>query len=158
MYLEKLKLAELRSVYRPKLSATKFLNAEYFSDYSSFARYQDIPEKYFIKGCETYFFISHRWESPINPDPTGRQFRRFKSYFDKLPQPAREPFGFWYDFSCIPQKDSNGLRTKEEELEFAGALKILHLLATLSHTVILFTGDYLDRSWCWLQNDTAAYA
>ena len=146
---ESRKLAELRSMYQPKLSQTKFLRAAYFTDHSKFHRYQDIPETYFIKGPKSYYFLSHRWEdSPKQPDPTGRQFRRFKDYLDKLPPDTREASGFWYDFSCIPQADANGNRTDQEEQEFAAALKVLHIIATLSHTVILFTEGYLDRSWC----------
>jgi hypothetical protein len=143
------KLAELRSMYQPQLVEIKFLKAAYFSDHSHFHRHQDIPEKYFIKGPKSYFFLSHRWEdSPRQADPAGRQFRRFKTYLDKLPPDIRDTSGFWYDFSCIPQADASGHRTEQEEREFANALKVLHILATLSHTVILFTEGHLDRSWC----------
>jgi len=146
---EKRKLAELRLLYQPKLAQTKFLNAAYFSDHSRFHRYQDIPDTYFVKGPETYFFLSHRWEdSPKQPDPTGRQFEQFKRYLKKLPPHERARAGFWYDFSCIPQVDARGYRTDQEEQEFAAALKVLHILTTLSHTVILFTDGHLDRSWC----------
>src|SRR5262245_26756313 len=68
---ESQKLAELRSMYQPKLVETKFLRATYFSDHSRFDRYQDIPATYFIKGPSSCYFVSHRWEdSPRQPDPT----------------------------------------------------------------------------------------
>ena len=145
---ESAKLAELRSLYKPQLQSTKFLNAAYFADHPHFARHQDIPAKYFVSGCDTYYFISHRWQTPSDPDPEGRQCNRFKAYFEKLPWATRVASGFFYDFSCIPQKDQHGVRTAKEELVFAGALKVLHILATLSHTVILFADGILDRSWC----------
>lgn len=145
---ENFKRDELRKLYHPKIFQTKFLKASYFTDYSCFSKYQNIPEEYFIKGPHLSYFLSHRWETPAHPDPNTRQFKRFKEFLSTLSPDIKETAGFWYDYSCIPQADSNGSRTTEEEIEFAEGLKVLHILSTLSHTVILFNDGYLDRSWC----------
>jgi hypothetical protein len=148
LQFERLKLNELRSVYADKLSEIKFLKGTYITDFSRFERHQEIPSEYFVKGPTRFYFISHRWESSKDPDPSGRQFNCFKAYFDRLPRQTRELSGFWYDYSCIPQMDAAGKRSPEEEASFADALKAIHLLTTLSHTVVLFTRGYLDRTWC----------
>src|SRR6266850_2606245 len=79
------KTGDVKEIYRKNLREVKFLRADYFSDYSRFARNQEIPERYLVHGCSDFFFISHRWEDPREPDPEGRQFSLFKTLFEKLP-------------------------------------------------------------------------
>lgn len=145
---ERLALDRLRELYRPKVAHVQFLRASYFDEQSGFIRHQDVPPHYFSTGNSQYCLVSHRWETPQHPDPSGRQFRRLKKYVQSLPLELRNNWGFWIDFSCIPQADSQGVRTATEELAFAEALKVIHVLTTLSHTAVLFTSGHLDRSWC----------
>ena len=145
---EILKIEELKEMYLEDLRDVKFLSAAYFQDHQAFVRNQDIPEHYFVRGCKVFLFISHRWETQVHPDPSGRQFEAFKVYQQSFPMPEREGIGYWYDFSCCPQPDSNGYRNPGEEAEFARLLRVMHLLTALSLTVVLYAPDYLGRSWC----------
>ena len=145
---ERFTLDRLRELYRPKLTSTKFLKAAYFREQSAFHRHQDIPSRYFSTGNTHYCLASHHWETLAHPDPTGRQFRKLQKYVQDLPAELSSTWGFWVDYCCIPQCDVNGHRTAAEEHVFAEALKTIHVLTTLSHTAILFTSGYLDRSWC----------
>jgi len=143
-----LKLEELKEIYLPQLGNVKFLSAAYFDDHHSFQRYQDIPERYFIKGCNNFYFLSHEWETIFDPDPSGKQFKRFKAYLAKSEIEDVPRTGYWYDFSCSPQRDTDGNRTPEEEIEFTSILKIMHILTTLSLVVVIYSENYLSRTWC----------
>jgi hypothetical protein len=144
------KLAELRSIYRPQLEKARFLSSRYFRENSRMIRHQEIDPRFFVKDCTEYVFISHRWESSLDPDPTGSQFATLRSRYETLDD---ETTGFWYDYSSVSQKNSRGERDTAEQKHFEETLKIIHLLAALSYTTILYEPGYLDRTWCcweWL--------
>ncbi|WP_454803737.1 hypothetical protein [Mucilaginibacter phyllosphaerae] len=143
-----LKIEELKDMYLPQLQQVKFLKAAYFDDHVAFNRYQDISDNYFLTGCEVFFFLSHQWETVIHPDPNGTQFQKVKKYLAKSPREENEVIGYWYDFSCSPQRDADGKRTLEEESEFVALLKIMHVLTALSLVVVIYSDGYLNRSWC----------
>ncbi len=147
---ERLKLDELHNIYKKNLETVKFLNLAYFENYSSFVRYQELPEKCFITDCSNYLFVSHRWETPINPDPQKRQFNTIKNYV-KTYASGKKNYGVWYDFSCIPQRNKQGKRSAKEKAEFEKTLSVMHLLPLFSDTIILFYSDYMSRAWCFME-------
>src|SRR5690242_7592427 len=63
-------------------------------------------------------FITHRWDAPEHPDPTGWQLRAIRelglhhNFQDKRPC-------FWFDYMSLPQKP----RSSEEQRIFAQGLK-----------------------------------
>ncbi|MEV1174259.1 hypothetical protein [Nonomuraea sp. NPDC049784] len=78
-------------------------------------------------------FISHRWETTDDPDPTGGQLNRLKELRDCF---------FIYDYSSFPQLP----RTAEEEAEFH---RILQSMDELVRNVVVLDGPgYLTRGWC----------
>ncbi|MFE3450267.1 hypothetical protein ACFXJ8_15150 [Nonomuraea sp. NPDC059194] len=78
-------------------------------------------------------FISHRWETIDDPDPTGGQLNRLKELRDCF---------FIYDYSSFPQLP----RTAEEEAEFH---RILQSMDELIRNVVILDGPgYLTRGWC----------
>jgi hypothetical protein len=143
----------ISKMYKNALSDVKCLKLQYFDECSEFTRFQDIPKEFFISTNAVNYFVSHQWESINHPDPTKRQFNRLRRYFENTPKTERESTGVWYDYSCIPQRDTNGERSSNEEKEFQSQLKLMHLLPMTMPTVIMCDEDYLDRSWCcfeWL--------
>ncbi len=147
------KVAELSVIYLPNLvmSDIKFLRGQYFIDNNGFNRFQEIPGKYFFNDCQNYYFISHRWLTSTHPDPNGEQFRFIKTHFDKLKDEVQQSWGFWYDYSCLPQKGNSGILLKEEESKFQSALKIMHLLPMLSSNIMIFDYEFLNRTWCSME-------
>jgi hypothetical protein len=78
-------------------------------------------------------FISHRWETRDDPDPTGGQLERLKELRDCF---------FIYDYSSFPQLP----RTAEEEVQFH---QILQSMDELIRNVVILDGPgYLTRGWC----------
>ncbi|MEV4064687.1 hypothetical protein [Nonomuraea dietziae] len=78
-------------------------------------------------------FISHRWELPDDPDPTGGQLDRLKELRDCF---------LIYDYSSFPQLP----RTPAEEVEFHQILRSMDKL--IRNVVILDGPGYLTRGWC----------
>ena len=83
--------------------------------------------------------------------PKGEQFRFIKTYFDKLKPEVQKSWGFWYDYSCLPQKNNLGVLSAEEESKFQSALKMMHLLPMLSSTIMILDNTYLNRAWCTME-------
>jgi hypothetical protein len=150
---ERQKIGELYAYYLPILdmSAVKFLRGQYFFENSRFIRFQDVPEKYLMPATNTYYFISHRWLSLENPDPNGTQFALMREYLKNLKPEVVQTWGFWYDFSCIPQRDATGIRSAKEEEQFQAALKVMHLLPHLSSNIMICDDEYLNRAWCFME-------
>lgn len=150
---ERQQIEQLKEAYIPHLGASKirFLKGEYFEENERFHPFQQIPEKYLTYDCEEYYFISHRWLSLQDPDPQGEQFALIKAKYAQLKSEIQHSWGYWYDYACIPQRDGNGERTPEEEKLFQAALKVMHLLPSLSSNLVLFDSNYLGRAWCMME-------
>lgn len=150
---ERQKITELSVAYLPYflMNGIKFLNGRYFKENKTFNRFQEIPEIYFNQNCKNYYFISHRWLNSTNPDPDGDQFVFIKTYFDNLKPEVQDSWGFWYDYSCLPQKDNSGTLSSAEEIKFQSALKLMHLLPMLSSTIMIYDVQYLNRAWCSME-------
>lgn len=69
---------------------------------------------------QEYCVISHRWETPTEPDTHGAQLKAIRAFLRAHPRIKY----LWIDFSCMPQ----GERTPEEKLEFAAMLPHVNLL------------------------------
>jgi len=60
-----------------------------------------------IKGAYKYILVvSHRWETPTDPDPTGAQALAVQAYLLDHP----EIDAVWFDFSSMPQGAKKTLR------------------------------------------------
>ena len=49
---------------------------------------------------DTCLAVSHRWEDPSRPDPTGEQLRSVRAYLQT--EAGRRFTLVWYDYSCLP--------------------------------------------------------
>lgn len=148
------KILELRKIYAPKITHARFLRLDYFDAHTRFARHQDIDPRYFLDSPEEHIFVSHRWDQSSHPDPSGRKFALIKERAAAMTPPdLRAQTGVWFDYACVPQRDANGQRSEADEHLFRENLRIMHLLAMLGKTLVLFDRSYLQRSWCcweWL--------
>ena len=147
------KIADLYVAYLPYIvmSDVKFLKGQYFRENDRFIRFQEVPQKYFTKDYKNYYFISHRWLSVANPDPNGAQFRLIQNLFEGLKPEVQDTWAFWYDYSCIPQRDDSGKRSAADEEKFQAVLKLMHLLPMLSSNVMIYDSPYLNRAWCSME-------
>jgi hypothetical protein len=150
---EREKIRDLKNWYQVhyRTHKIKFLRGTYFDHHTRFLRFQKIPDKYFFEDCTDYYFISHRWLSDKNPDPDATQFLDIKNWISDLPHEVRENWGFWYDYSCLPQKDESGNISEEDTQIFRNGLNLMHSIPLLSSTLILYDSTYVIRSWCMME-------
>lgn len=124
-------------------TAFRVLKPHYFADFQQFVRCQDIPESYFdsvIPGKS--WFVSHRWATPSNPDPSGTQFEIVREFVH------RNKFdGIWYDYSCMPQEPHS---INDREL-FDISLKHMNSLIITMNFMSIESDDYLSRAWCFYE-------
>jgi len=128
------------------------LNRQYFIDNLKFNRCQDIPQKYFVKVDPTTIFISHRWVTPNDPDPSGDQFNLIKMD-SSLINDWRKDLTVWYDFSCMPQQP----RSQDDTILFKRQLYSLNDLIAQTESMSIRSGDYFNRSWCVAELIIMAY-
>jgi hypothetical protein len=83
--------------------------------------------------AQPVLFISHRWDDPAHPDPSGSQLRRLRALKDCF---------LIYDYSSFPQPP----RSAEEESDFHAILGSMSSL--VRRVVVLGAPDYLTRGWC----------
>ena len=92
---------------------------------------------------EEYVAVSHRWDTPEAPDPSGEQMSALRNFLlEERPQ-ARWVF---YDYSSLPQ----GERTAEERHLFKMVLPNINLLYLGASVLVLMDRSYLSRFWCAL--------
>jgi hypothetical protein len=91
-------------------------------------------------------FLSHRWLTPIHPDPLGYQLALLRDRID--PEAL-----YWVDFSCLPQKP----RTDREETLFRDSMFMLpSLMFNMDFLILRCDGDgYFERAWCFFELMTA---
>jgi hypothetical protein len=85
---------------------------------------------------KSHFFISHRWDDPTDPDPTGWQFEALTQFAAELEAQQAFPSCFWFDFSCLPQAP----RTSSDQLIFDQGLSRLNGLSVACDTIVLVSG------------------
>ena len=103
-------------------------------------------------------FVSHRWETPGQPDVDGEQLKAIKAYLEAHPDIK----WVWFDYSSMPQKvDGFDTRTPEEKAEFHLMLAAIADLYLTAHVLILLDGSYKSRfwtlteAWCSMQTVTS---
>jgi len=83
--------------------------------------------------------VSHRWETPTQPDVKGTQLKAIREHL--LQNPSINLV--WYDFWCLPQ----GERTDAETTEFSAALPQINLLFLGCRVLLLVDLSYISRFW-----------
>ena len=84
--------------------------------------------------------VSHRWETPTDPDPTGAQALAVQAYLKAHP----EIDAVWFDFSSMPQ---GAKKTQRESAEFKEMLPNINLLYLTCSVLILMDRTYMSRFW-----------
>ena len=84
--------------------------------------------------------VSHRWETPTDPDPTGAQALAVQAYLKAHP----EINAVWFDFSSMPQGRN---KTPRESAEFKEMLPNINLLYLTCSVLILMDRSYMNRFW-----------
>uniref|UniRef100_A0A6T8Z4W3 Heterokaryon incompatibility domain-containing protein n=1 Tax=Haptolina ericina TaxID=156174 RepID=A0A6T8Z4W3_9EUKA len=88
---------------------------------------------------EKVLVVSHRWDRPEEPDPSGTQLKALKRFLR-----AHTQYEYvWVDYSCMPQ----GERTKEEQEAFNLMLGNINLLFLGASVLILLDMSYCSRFW-----------
>ncbi|KOO34185.1 RNA helicase [Chrysochromulina tobinii] len=94
-----------------------------------------------IKGAyKNILVVSHRWETPTDPDPTGAQALAVQAYLLDHP----EIDAVWFDFSSMPQGQK---KTERESAEFKEMLPNINLLYLTCSVLILMDRSYMNRFW-----------
>jgi hypothetical protein len=90
-------------------------------------------------------FVSHRWITPLDPDPEGHQLRELQNRLSKLlASDGSQDFVVFYDYCSMLQRP----RTVKEDAYFRRDIAGLESLIRSSYkTIILSEGytDYRDR-------------
>jgi len=84
--------------------------------------------------------VSHRWETPTDPDPDGAQALAVQAYLKEHP----EIDAVWFDFSSMPQGRN---KTPSESAEFKEMLPNINLLYLTCSVLILMDRSYMNRFW-----------
>lgn len=88
---------------------------------------------------DEHLVISHRWETPDQPDITGVQLASIREHLKQHSQVR----WVWYDFISLPQGD----RTEDETNMFDAMLRNINLLYLGCSVLILMDMTYLSRFW-----------
>lgn len=96
------------------------------------------------------YFISHRWDDQVHPDPTGWQIESLFNFASEVMMKDKKPACFWYDYISLPQNDKINKvdRTQDEEILFQKGLQHLNYLCRTCTVVALVskTDDNLNQS------------
>eukprot|EP00900_Chrysochromulina_parva_P008962 jgi/Chrpa1/18067/Chrysochromulina_OHIO_Genome00025503-RA len=84
--------------------------------------------------------VSHRWETPTDPDPDGVQALAVQDYLKAHP----EIDAVWFDFCSMPQGRD---KTPSESAEFKEMLPNINLLYLTCSVLILMDRTYMSRFW-----------
>ena len=88
---------------------------------------------------ETMLAVSHRWETPDEPDPGGTQLATLKHHLDDHPEIEY----VWCDFPCMPQMP----RSPEEEEEFKDMLHNINVIYIGMQVLVMLDMMYMSRFW-----------
>jgi len=86
--------------------------------------------------------VSHRWETPEEPDTMGIQLQEIKEYLKS--GPGRGVKLLWFDFWCMPQGEG---KTKAEKIYFKWMLGNVNMLYMGASILLLVDISYLSRFW-----------
>src|SRR5262249_50711988 len=96
-------------------------------------------------------FVSHRWITPVHPDPDGNQLRELQNRLRTLlVSDSYQDAVIFYDYCSMLQRP----RTAEEDAHFYRDIARLEsVLRSADITIILSEGysNYRDRAWCFFE-------
>ena len=140
-----------------RIGCYRLIRLRKLRNWSSWQRCQDLhPEDYAQHNGDftdldgnklNLYFISHRWLTPIHPDPCGEQLRRVQRLHD-------DDALIFYDFCSMPQAD----RDCTEEQVFQAQIEKLNFVIPNMKVIILADDDFMNRSWCLMEYFIAAYS
>jgi hypothetical protein len=96
---------------------------------------------------QSVLVVSHRWETPRQPDPYGKQLAVLREYLRSHPKIEL----VWFDYSCIPQETQGRRRTPEEVAQFQRQLKQVNMLFLGCECLCIVDMQYLGRFWTQLE-------
>lgn len=133
--------------FQPDLTTDVFIDFEVFLTEIRSARLTKMPRYQDVVGSrlqalppvayKSFYFISHRWDTPTDPDPSRWQLEVLRQFAVELEANESLPSCFWYDFSSLPQ----GTRTPVEEAVFKKGLAGLNALSVGCETIALISGS-----------------
>jgi hypothetical protein len=138
-----------------------FLNHQYFVDQRTFLSFEEIVSRhglrYFSSHVKIIIFFSHRWLDPRVAD-NGDCFLECKNHVDQIITGFEDQkddlkyFGFFFDYSCIPQCGSQSLFTDNVVLAKLKRLLLIELYQTLTQSTTLHlcyanSAGYHTRMW-----------
>ncbi len=99
------------------------------------------------------FFISHRWETNELPDPNNYQYEIIQQAIEMSPQ-GKDSF-YWYDYSCMPQKQNS--HKNDQNIKYI--LQNLNKIVKNSKLIAIRRSfdDYFSRGWCFHEWFTAQF-
>jgi hypothetical protein len=103
---------------------------------------------------DTCLAVSHRWEDPSRPDPTGEQLRSVRAYLQT--EAGRRFTLVWYDYSClplpsVPERWQHVAHTRHELAALEMQLPSISSLFLGCAVLILLDELYLGRFWPQLE-------
>jgi hypothetical protein len=82
---------------------------------------QELSKRDETEGAKFLFALSYRWLSERHPDPERHHLTILAHVFTLALRKFGEIAVFW-DFLSLPQKDDDGMRTRNEEIQFSAGL------------------------------------
>ena len=102
--------------------------------------------------CTLILFVSHRWETPFDPDANGRQSLFLRMFLaSRLTEEHLAKTGVWYDYCVLPQAP----RTHDAQIAFEALVLRIPEIQAACQTLVCGTLDdvrtYSTRGWCLLE-------
>jgi hypothetical protein len=100
-------------------------------------------------------FVSHRWQSPDEPDPDGARLDQILERLNALQTRGRLPSGdevfLWIDYCCLPQRRGTKALPAEDQAALQAGLAYLPEIVKSCDLMILESADYMGRVWCYTE-------
>jgi hypothetical protein len=138
-----------------------FLNHRYFVEQKTFLSFEEIAGRYgldyFAEEVKALVYFSHRWLD-LRVADEGSCFIECKTQVDQIisgfadqPQDLHY-FGFFFDYSCIPQCDTTLFPANSQVLEKLKRLMLIELYQTVTQATTLYlchanSEGYHARMW-----------
>jgi hypothetical protein len=99
-------------------------------------------------------FISHRWQSPDEPDSDGAHLaavlERLSGVLSRADRTGFDVF-LWIDYCCLPQRRGTKSLSAEDEASLRAGLAFLPEIVKSCDLMILHSPDYINRVWCYTE-------
>ena len=100
-------------------------------------------------------FVSHRWQSPDEPDPDGAHLHelceRLNGDSSSAHPPSDQEVYLWIDYSCLPQRQGRKSLPSEDHACLQAGLANLTEIVKSCDLMILHSPDYMERVWCYTE-------